>query len=346
MSPPTQFKDSHPPGPATAAGPTSGPQRGVRFEVQVGPQGLHAFAFTDGSVPLSAVHLQLCRKLRDQAPYRIGPIHICRLGAGVMSVDARRLHRYSGHVPDRLFPRPWAGVVRVFLVDDQGSVCGALQEVLDAAEDVCVIGQASSVHEATRHVLELRPHVMILATRLPDGSGVTVSRDVRAVDPAVHALMLAGPQDRDGLGALLAAILAGADGYLLEHVDSLALVTAVNQVAAGRSLIDPTARGRLLDGIRRPEGGSHVPGCLTAQERQLFIQLAEGLSDRQIAQRACLPESTARMHVESLLERLGLAGRSVAGLLADELLGSHGEADPEVEGRVDSTGCWKASLRS
>lgn len=281
---------------------------------------MHATAFTDGSLPLSSVHLELCRKLRDQAPYRIGPIRICRLCKGVMSVDARRTHPYLDHLSDAPH-QPRLGVVRVFLVQDQGPHREAMQELLDATDDIQVIGQASSAREADRHLLERHPHLMVVAGRLPDGSGITVCRDVRAVDPAVQALILAVARDRDpdGHEALFAAVLAGADGYLPEHVEGPALVAAVRQVATGRSLIDPADRRRVLDGIRR-EVGSHELGSLGAQERRLLGYLAEALSDRQIAHRTHLPESTVRIHVESLLERLGLSGRSVAGLVAAELL--------------------------
>src|SRR4051794_20102768 len=111
--------------------------------------------------------------------------------------------------------------IKVFLLDDHEVVRRGLRELLEVEPDIDVVGESGSAAEATRRIPALRPDVAVLDARLPDGSGIDVCRDVRSVDPSVHALILTS-YDEDA--ALFAAIMAGASGYVLKDIRGTDLV--------------------------------------------------------------------------------------------------------------------------
>ncbi len=133
--------------------------------------------------------------------------------------------------------------IRVYLLDDHAGVRDALRALLESAGDIEVIGESGSAIEAIQRIVALRPDVAVLDGRLPDGSGIEVCREVRAVDRTIRALILTSYDDEE---SLFAAILAGASGYVLKQIRGNDLVHAVRQVAAGRSLIDAALTARVL----------------------------------------------------------------------------------------------------
>lgn len=180
-----------------------------------------------------------------------------------------------------------------------------------------VVGESASAVEATNRIPALHPHIAILDGRLPDGSGIEVCRAVRSVDPTINVLILTSYDDDD---ALFAAIMAGAAGYVLKEVSSSALIDAVRQVAAGRSLLDPAVTQRVLERIRRGDEVAGELDQLTEQERKILELIAEGLTNRQIAERLFLAEKTVKNYVSSVLAKLGLERRTQAAVLASKLL--------------------------
>jgi DNA-binding NarL/FixJ family response regulator len=160
--------------------------------------------------------------------------------------------------------------------------------------------------------------VAVLDGRLPDGSGIEVCRAVRAVDPSIKALILTSYDDDE---ALFAAIMAGASGYVLKEIRSSDLVSAVRQVAAGNSLIDPAMTAKVLERIRSGPSTPPELASLTDQERILLGHIAEGLTNRQIAEQMFLAEKTVKNYVSSILAKLGLERRTQAAVLASKLLG-------------------------
>jgi DNA-binding NarL/FixJ family response regulator len=167
----------------------------------------------------------------------------------------------------------------------------------------------------------LRPDVAILDARLPDGSGIDVCRDIRAVDPSIKGLILTSYEDDE---ALFAAIMAGAAGYVLKQIRGTDLVDAVRRVAAGQSLLDPAVTARVLERIR---SGIEEPSelkTLTEQERRILEYIAEGLTNHEIAQRMFLADKTVKNYVSSVLGKLGLERRTQAAVLAVRLLGKSG----------------------
>ena len=212
---------------------------------------------------------------------------------------------------------PVSDKIRVYLLDDHDVVREGLKFLLERQEDIVVVGDSASAVEATARIPALRPDVAVLDARLPDGSGIEVCRSIRSVDPTLHALILTSYDDDE---ALFAAIMAGAAGYVLKEIRSSDLVTAVRHVASGRSLIDPAMTATVLERIRNgPETPDELP-ARTDQERILLGHIAEGLTNRQIAEQMFLAEKTVKNYVSSILTKLGLERRTQAAVLASKLL--------------------------
>lgn len=212
-------------------------------------------------------------------------------------------------------PRP---TVRLFLLDDHELVRRGLRDLLEQEPDLRVVGESGSAKEATRRIPALRPDVAILDGRLPDGSGIEVCRDIRSVDPSIRALILTSYDDDE---ALFAAIMAGADGYLLKQIRGGDLVDAVRRVAAGQSLLDPAVTRRVIDRLRRPAQPTELAE-LTDQERRVLELVAEGLTNKQIAEAMFLAEKTIKNYVSSVLSKLGLERRTQAAVFATKMLRS------------------------
>jgi two-component system, NarL family, response regulator DevR len=210
------------------------------------------------------------------------------------------------------------GRIRIFLLDDHEIVRRGLRNLFEAEDDLVVVGESGSAIEAEHRIPALRPDVAVLDGRLPDGSGIDVCRSVRSVDPSIQALILTSYDDDE---ALFAAIMAGAAGYVLKQIGSTDLVDAVRRVAAGQSLLDPAVTHRVLERLR--SGAVEEPdelSELTAQERKILELIAEGLTNRQIAERIFLAEKTVKNYVSSILMKLGLERRTQAAVLASKLL--------------------------
>ncbi len=211
-------------------------------------------------------------------------------------------------------------MIRVFLLDDHEVVRRGLADLLQAEGDIEVVGESASAPEAARRIPALRPDVAILDARLPDGNGIDVCRDVRAVDPSIKGLILTSYEDDE---ALFAAIMAGAAGYVLKQIRGTDLVDAVRRVAAGQSLLDPAVTQRVLERIRSGVEEPRELKSLTEQERRILEYVAEGLTNREIAAKMFLAEKTVKNYVSSLLAKLGLERRTQAAVLATRLLGEH-----------------------
>jgi two-component system, NarL family, response regulator DevR len=221
---------------------------------------------------------------------------------------------------------PDAPPIRVFLLDDHEVVRQGLRALLEASGDIEIVGEAGTAAEATARIPATRPDVAVLDARLPDGSGIEVCRSVRAVDPEIKALILTSYDDDE---ALFAAIMAGAAGYVLKETRASDIVQSVRHVAAGRSLIDPALTARVLERVRNPQQVPPELASLTEQEMKLLGLIAEGLTNRQIAEQMFLAEKTVKNYVSSVLAKLGLERRTQAAVLASRLLGS----GPSAPGR-------------
>jgi DNA-binding NarL/FixJ family response regulator len=201
-------------------------------------------------------------------------------------------------------------VVRVLLVDDHEVVRRGLRDLLTDEKDIDVVAEAGTVAEALVRAESARPDVAVVDMRLPDGDGVDLCRRLRAGgrDGLPRCLVLTAFDDEQ---ALVAAIEAGASGYLLKQVRGQDLVTAVREVAAGRSLLDPVTTARVLERIRKGREPDQF-SALTDRERRVLELLGEGMTNREIAERLFLAEKTVKNYVTSVLAKLGMQRRTQA----------------------------------
>ncbi|MFE2422973.1 response regulator [Streptomyces hokutonensis] len=210
--------------------------------------------------------------------------------------------------------------IRVFLLDDHEVVRRGLSDLLDAEEDISVVGDAENVQHALVRAPAVRPHVAVLDVRLPDGNGITVCRELRDQMPELAVLMLTSFDDED---ALLDAIMAGASGYVLKQIKGTDLVSAVRTVASGQSMLDPATTARLMRSLRAepaqaPEIAPEL-ASLSPREREILALIGDGLTNREIGKKLYLSEKTVKNHISRLLAKLGVQRRVQAAVLASHL---------------------------
>jgi len=225
----------------------------------------------------------------------------------------------------------WSAMtIRVFLLDDHEIVRTGLRSLLESTEDLEVVGEAGTTAEALARIPALRPDVAILDVRLPDGSGVEVCREVRAQMPDTACIMLTSYADDE---ALFASIMAGSSGYVLKQVGGNSLVDDVRRVAAGESLLDPALTDRVLRRLREGPEEEPLLASLTGQERRILDLIAEGKTNRQIAEEMFLAEKTVKNYVSNLLTKLGMERRTQAASYATRI-----HERSEHERRTDASG--------
>jgi two-component system, NarL family, response regulator DevR len=201
--------------------------------------------------------------------------------------------------------------VRVFLVDDHEVVRRGVADVLEEDPGLVVAGEAGTVAEALARVPAVRPDIVVVDMRLPDGDGVELCRLLRARVPGIRCLVLTSFADED---AREAAARAGAGGYLLKQVRGPALVSAVRTVADGGSLFEDLGPGVRT---RRPDDDvDNRLALLTDQERTVLYLIGDGLTNRQIGARMGLAEKTVKNYTSHLLAKLGFERRTQAAILA------------------------------
>lgn len=201
--------------------------------------------------------------------------------------------------------------IRILIADDHEVVRIGLAALLDGQPGLRVVAQASSGEEAVRLARQHRPAVAVLDIRMPNGSGIDACRTITAELEETQVVMLTSHADSE---ALFDAIDAGASGYVLKRVGSGELVSAVRTVAEGGSLLDPAVTRTVLDRLRNAsrleEAGAFAE--LTEQERRVLAHVADGASNREIADRMGLAEKTVRNYVSSMLAKLALESRAQA----------------------------------
>lgn len=205
--------------------------------------------------------------------------------------------------------------IRILIADDHEVVRIGLAALLDGQPGLQVVAQAESGDEAVRLARRYRPDVVVMDIRMPNGSGIDACRTITAEMEGMPVIMLTSHADSE---ALFDAIDAGASGYVLKRIGTTELIDAVRTVAAGGSLLDPTMTRRVLDRLRNAsrveEAGAFSE--LTDQERRVLAIVADGASNREIAERMGLAEKTVRNYVSSILAKLTLASRSQAAAYA------------------------------
>ncbi|MFD8542420.1 response regulator [Streptomyces sp. NPDC059649] len=235
--------------------------------------------------------------------------------------------------------------LRVFILDDHEVVRRGVRDLLEAEEDIVVVGEAGDARQALARVPAVRPQVAVLDVRLggtdgpeSDHEGIGVCRELRARAPELACLMLTSFDDDE---ALFDAIMAGAAGYVLKQIDGPALVHAVRTVAAGQSMLDPRTARRVMERLRTPGRGQAAEADadgdgdgdgdgdaqtseldrLSPREREVLDLIGEGLTNRQIADRLYLSEKTVKNRVSAILSKLGVGRRVQAAMVVERLRG-------------------------
>jgi two-component system, NarL family, response regulator DevR len=213
--------------------------------------------------------------------------------------------------------------IRVMLVDDHEIVRQGLRSLLERREHITVVAEAGTVAEAVKEAARTQPDVIVMDVRLPDGTGIEACRDIRAEQPQTRVLMLTSFADDE---AVYAAIVAGAAGYLLKQTRGRELVSAIESVARGESLLDPSVTNAVLTRMRELATGGHKDKLseLSEQERRILGLIAEGKTNREIAGTVYLSEKTVKNYVSTILSKLGMERRAqAAAFLADQRARGH-----------------------
>jgi two-component system, NarL family, response regulator DevR len=205
--------------------------------------------------------------------------------------------------------------IRVFLLDDHELVRRGVREILEAEDDLVVVGEAGTAEEAIGRIPATTPNVAVLDVQLPDGDGIEVCREVRSKHPEIACIMLTSFADDE---AVYASIMAGASGFVLKQVRGNDLVEGIRRVAQGESLLDPQVTTRVLERLRARGDDDELAG-LTDQERKILMLIADGLTNRQIGEELFLAEKTVKNYVSNLLSKLGMHRRTEAAAYAARL---------------------------
>jgi DNA-binding NarL/FixJ family response regulator len=200
-----------------------------------------------------------------------------------------------------------AAVVRVFVVDDHELLRRGLRDLFEADGSVVVVGEAASGAEALASLDGTGADVALLDVRLPDADGVDVCREIRSRHPQLPCLILTS-YDVDE--AMFAAVMAGAAGFLVKDIPGPQLVDAVRRVAGGETLLDPDLSQAVLGRLNESLREQRLLERLSEQERRVFDLVAEGHTNRQIAERLFLAEKTVRNYVSNVLAKLTLKRRA------------------------------------
>ncbi|MEV4345661.1 response regulator transcription factor [Actinoplanes sp. NPDC049596] len=207
------------------------------------------------------------------------------------------------------------GPLRVLIVDDDELVRRGLRAILDAEDDLTVVGEAGDGAEVVPAAVRLRPHVVLMDVRMPRLDGIQATRLLieRGPDPAPRVLVVTTFENDDHV---YEALRAGADGFLLKRARPAQIVEAVRVVARGDSLLFPAAVRRLA-AAHQPSRELGLPGArLTDREAEVLTLMAEGLSNAEIAACLFLGVETVKTHVGSLLGKLGVRDRTQAVVVA------------------------------
>lgn len=201
--------------------------------------------------------------------------------------------------------------LRLLLVDDHEVTRLGLRTLLESCPVFEIAGEAASVTEALENAARLKPDLVLLDVRLADGSGIEVCRQLQRSDLNAKVLMLTSFAD-DNL--VLDAIAAGADGYLLKEIHGERLIQAIQDVAAGRSILDPAVTRRVMSRISSPAllTSKNKLEVLSAQERRVVALVAEGKTNKEIGRELGLSDKTVKNYLSNAMEKLNLTRRSQA----------------------------------
>jgi len=203
--------------------------------------------------------------------------------------------------------------IQIVVVDDHPVLRDGLTAVLSTQPDFIVIGEAENGAEAVRKVVELRPDVVMLDLEMPEMDGVETLHRLREDDPDIRVIVFTA-FDTDE--RILAAVRAGAQGYLLKGAPREQIFEAVRVVHSGDSLLQPVIASKLLRQVSQTAEAADVLGSVTPRESEVLNLLAQGLQNKEIAGQLGISERTVKFHVGSILSKLNAGNRTEAVTLA------------------------------
>jgi DNA-binding NarL/FixJ family response regulator len=210
--------------------------------------------------------------------------------------------------------------IRVLLVDDHAMVRRGMRDFLSLHGDLEIVGEAADGAAAIEQAAALRPDVVVMDLLMPGVDGIDATARIKAADPDVEIVVITSFVEE---ARIVAALEAGASGFLLKDAEADELAAAIRAAASGEVHLDPAVAGIVARRMRSRPGGvagggsdEDALGSLTARERDVLGAVARGLSNRAIADELGITERTARTHVSNILAKLGLTSRTQAALLA------------------------------
>ncbi len=212
-------------------------------------------------------------------------------------------------------PDPGTRRIRVVVVDDHTLFRRGLIALLGRAPEFEVVGEAADGFEGVQTALATRPDVVLLDLHMPGIGGIEALRSILTEAPGTHVVLLTVSEEADDL---MAALRAGALGYLLKNIDGEFLISALRRAADGESVMSPEMNTKLLREIRTGGTASTAAPALSPREREILVSLARGASNKEVARELGVAESTVKIHVQHILRKLGLASRVQAAVWAVE----------------------------
>jgi two-component system response regulator DevR len=203
------------------------------------------------------------------------------------------------------------GKLKIMLVDDHEVVRQGLRSLIELEEDLEVVAEASSGRRAVDTARTSSPDVVVMDIRMPDGDGIAACREIRDMNSEIQVIMLTSFSDDE---ALLNSIMAGAAGFVLKQIRGRDVIEAIRLVGSGGSLLDPGAARRVLERLRKAKLEEKDPKLarLSPQEERILDMVAEGATNREIAERIKLSDKTVKNYVSTILHKLEVARRSEA----------------------------------
>ncbi|HLO64907.1 MAG TPA: response regulator transcription factor [Azonexus sp.] len=208
--------------------------------------------------------------------------------------------------------------IRVLLVDDHTLFRSGIKSLLQRNDDFEVVGEAGDGLEGIKRVRSLKPDVALLDLHMPGISGLEAVKVISEEMPDVNVLMLTVSEDAQDL---MEALRAGASGYLLKNIETDMLVDAIRKAAQGESIVSQQMTAKLIQGVRnppRPEPGTVERDRFSPRERDILASLAQGESNKEIARKLDLAESTVKIHVQNIFKKLNMSSRVQVALYAVE----------------------------
>jgi two-component system response regulator DevR len=214
--------------------------------------------------------------------------------------------------------------IRVLLVDDSEMVRAGLRTLLGIETTIELVGEAANVADGVAAAARLKPDVVLLDIRLPDGTGIDACRQIRKQSPDSRVLIVTSVIDNTVVDD---AIRAGAHGYLLKEIDGRGLVNAVREVAAGKSILDPAITARVIQLMKSSGAGRDALSVLSPQERRVLALIADGNTNKEVGAKLELSEKTVKNYLSTIFEKLHVTRRAEAAVI-------YAQENKRAEGRA------------